>query len=237
MPQPIFYFMRHGETDWNVEGRLQGQHDTPLNAVGLGQASCCGDILRALLERDGRDPRTFDYVASPLVRARRTMELVRAELGLDAANYRTDPRLAELLRGADLVITATSATQIVLEGSWLAPGMHINAMGANWAQKRELDAAAVARSDLVAVDSIEQAKMEAGDLVQAFGDDAARWDKVRELSEIVAGKIPGRSSTNQITLFKSIGIATWDLAAAVRIYELAVAKGMGQSVPLWEPHS
>ena len=99
MPQPIFYFMRHGETDWNVEGRLQGQHDTPLNAVGLGQASCCGDILRALLERDGRDPRTFDYVASPLVRARRTMELVRAELGLDAANYRTDPRLAELSFG------------------------------------------------------------------------------------------------------------------------------------------
>src|SRR5215467_16145263 len=56
MSQPLFYFMRHGETDWNVEGRLQGQHDIPLNTVGYGQASACGEILRDLLERDGRDP-------------------------------------------------------------------------------------------------------------------------------------------------------------------------------------
>jgi alanine dehydrogenase len=140
----------------------------------------------------------------------------------------------EAVRGADIVITATSATQVVLEGAWLAPGMHINAMGANWPQKREMDAVAVSRSDVIAVDSIEQAKMEAGDLIQAFGEDASRWDSVRELSGIVAGKIPGRANTNQITLFKSIGIATWDLAAAVRVFELAVARGMGQSIPLWE---
>jgi alanine dehydrogenase len=141
----------------------------------------------------------------------------------------------EAVRGADVVITATSATQIVLEGAWFAPGMHINAMGANWSQKRELDAAAVNRSDLVIVDSIEQAKMESGDLIQAFGDDASRWDAVRELSGIVAGNIAGRSDANQITLFKSNGIATWDLAAAVRVYELAVPRGIGQSIPLWKP--
>jgi probable phosphoglycerate mutase len=99
MSQPLFYFMRHGETDWNVQGRLQGQHDIPLNAVGYGQASACGEILRDLLERDGRDPNTFDYVASPLMRARKTMELVRAGLGLDVADYRTDARLAELSFG------------------------------------------------------------------------------------------------------------------------------------------
>jgi probable phosphoglycerate mutase len=99
MSQPIFYFMRHGETDWNVEGRLQGQHDTPLNRIGYGQAVRCGVILRDLLARDGRDPATFDYVASPLVRARKTMELVRAELGLEADGYRTDARLAELSFG------------------------------------------------------------------------------------------------------------------------------------------
>jgi probable phosphoglycerate mutase len=99
MSQPLFYFMRHGETDWNVEGRLQGQHDIPLNAVGYGQATACGGILRDLLERDGRDPTSFAYVASPLMRARKTMELVRAELGLAAADYRTDVRLAELSFG------------------------------------------------------------------------------------------------------------------------------------------
>ena len=99
MSQPLFYFMRHGETDWNAEGRLQGQRDTPLNAVGYGQATACGVILRGLLARDGRDPRGFDYVASPLTRARKTMELVRTELGLDVADYRTDGRLAELSFG------------------------------------------------------------------------------------------------------------------------------------------
>lgn len=140
----------------------------------------------------------------------------------------------EAVRGADIVITATPATKIVLEGAWLAPGAHINAMGANWAQKRELDDDAVKRSDLVVVDSIEQAKMEAGDLIQAFGAAEQRWENVRELGVIVAGKTPGRTTATQITLFKSIGIASWDLAAAVRVYELAAARGLGQSFALWE---
>jgi alanine dehydrogenase len=140
----------------------------------------------------------------------------------------------EAVRDADIIITATSATKVVLEGAWLAPGMHINAMGSNWPQKRELDAAAVGRAGKIVVDSIEQAKMEAGDLIQAFGEDRSRWDSVQELSQIVAGKIPGRSAADQITLFKSNGIATWDLAAAVRVYEMAVARGMGKTIPLWE---
>ena len=138
------------------------------------------------------------------------------------------------VRGADIVITATSAMKIVLEGPWLSPGVHVNAIGANWAQKRELDNAAVARADEIVVDSIEQAKMEAGDLILAFANDAARWDAVRELGGIVAARIPGRTAENQITLFKSNGIAAWDLSVAVRVYELAVARGLGQSIPLWE---
>jgi alanine dehydrogenase len=142
---------------------------------------------------------------------------------------------ADAIRGAEIVITATSATNVVLEGRMVEPGMHVNAMGANWPQKRELDAAAVDRSGVIAVDSIEQAKMEAGDLIQAFGDDPSRWDAVRELSAIVAGKIPGRSSPDQVTLFKSNGIATWDLAAAVKVFELAIAQDKGQSIPLWVP--
>lgn len=140
----------------------------------------------------------------------------------------------EAVQGADIVITATSATKVVLEGAWLAPGMHINAMGANWPQKSELDADAVSRADKIVVDSTEQSKMEAGDLIQAFGEDQSRWNAVQELSQIVAGKTPGRSNAGQITLFKSNGIATWDLAAAVRVYEMAVARSMGKTVPLWE---
>jgi alanine dehydrogenase len=140
----------------------------------------------------------------------------------------------EAVKGAEIIITATSATKVVLEGAWLAPGMHMNAMGANWPQKRELDAAAVGRADKIVVDSVEQSKMEAGDLVQAFGEDSSRWDAVQELSEIVAGKERGRTSADQITLFNSTGIATWDLAAAVRVYEMAVTQGIGKTIPLWE---
>jgi alanine dehydrogenase len=140
----------------------------------------------------------------------------------------------EAVKGADIVITATSATKVVLEGAWLTPGMHINAMGANWPQKRELDATAVGSANKIVVDSIEQAKMEAGDLIQAFGEDQSRWNAVQELSEIVVGKEPGRIDAGQITLFKSNGIATWDLAAAVRVYEMAVTRGMGKPIPLWE---
>jgi ornithine cyclodeaminase/alanine dehydrogenase-like protein (mu-crystallin family) len=140
----------------------------------------------------------------------------------------------EAVKRAEIIITATSALKVVLEGVWLTPGMHINAMGANWAQKRELDAAAVGRAAKIVVDSIEQAKMEAGDLILAFGEDQSRWDDVQELSEIVAGKLAGRSSADQITLFKSNGIATWDLAAAIRVYEMALAQGRGQTIPLWQ---
>ncbi len=137
------------------------------------------------------------------------------------------------VKGAEIIITATSALKVVLEGAWLVPGMHVNAMGANWAQKRELDAAAVDRAGKIVVDSVEQAKMEAGDLIQAFGEDQSRWSAVQELAQIVSGKEAGRSGADQITLFKSNGIATWDLAAAVRVYELAVARGLGQKIPLW----
>ena len=153
----------------------------------------------------------------------------RIGVAVDAANSGE-----EAVKGADIIITATSATKVVLEGPWIAPGTHINAMGANWPQKRELDAAAVDRASKIVVDSIEQSKMEAGDLIQAFGEDLSRWNAVQELSQIVAGKAQGRTNPDQITLFKSNGIATWDLAAAVRVYEMAVARGMGKTIPLWE---
>jgi len=98
MPPTIFY-MRHGETDWNVEGRLQGQQEVPLNARGRAQAAHCGEVLRDLFEREGRDRGTLDYVSSPLGRARQTMELARAALGLTPSDYRADRRLVEISFG------------------------------------------------------------------------------------------------------------------------------------------
>ena len=127
----------------------------------------------------------------------------------------------EAVRGADIVVTSTTSTEPVLDGSWLTPGMHINAIGANFPQKHELDGTAVRRCDIIVADSREQSKIEAGDLIQMYGDDKRRWDNVTELSEIVAGKAPGRSNPEQITLFKSNGIAIEDIVVAGRIYEIA----------------
>jgi alanine dehydrogenase len=137
------------------------------------------------------------------------------------------------VRNADIIVTATTASKPVLEGAWIAPGTHINAIGANFPQKRELDDAAVARATRIAVDFIEQAKTEAGDLIQAFAANPARWNSVVELSQIIAGKIPGRENETEVTLFKSSGIAIWDVAVATKVYELAVAKGRGTKIPLW----
>jgi alanine dehydrogenase len=139
----------------------------------------------------------------------------------------------EAVRDAAIIVTSTNSTNPVLDGRWLKPGMHINAIGANFPQKRELDAAAVRRCDIIAVDSREQSKIEAGDLIPMYGDDES-WDSVIELSEIVAGKTPGRGNPEQITLFKSNGIATEDIVVAGRIFELARERGMGRQVALWE---
>lgn len=92
----LIYVIRHGQTDWNVTERLQGSRDIPLNALGREQAIANGKALSAILGTTASD---FDYVASPLTRTRQTMELVRAQLGLDPSDFRTDDRLIELSFG------------------------------------------------------------------------------------------------------------------------------------------
>jgi alanine dehydrogenase len=140
----------------------------------------------------------------------------------------------EAVRGADIVTTITSSPRPVLMGKWLERGAHINAAGVNFAEKAEIDAEAVGRADLIAADSVEQSKIEAGDLIQAFGADLQRWNAVRELSDIVSGKVAGRTSPEQITLFKSNGIAIEDIVVGGRVYELARERGMGRDVPMFQ---
>src|SRR5216683_1562676 len=140
---------------------------------------------------------------------------------------------AEAVRGADIVSTATTTSQPVVSGADLSPGVHINAIGANHAHKRELDDDAVASADIIVVDSVEQSRQEAGDLIIAFHGDEICWTGVKKLSEIVAGKVSGRTSDTEVTLFKSNGIASWDLAVAMRVYTQAREQGLGRSLPFW----
>ena len=140
----------------------------------------------------------------------------------------------QAVREMDIVVSSTTSTNPVVEGRWLRPGVHINAIGANFPQKHELDAEAIRRCDLIVADSREQSKIESGDLIQMYGDDQRRWMNVVELAEIVSGRTPGRTGNDQITLFKSNGIATEDIVVAGRIYEIAKQRGMGKQIALWE---
>ena len=96
---PLFYFVRHGETEWNAERRLQGRLDIPLNDVGRRQSAQCGSALRGLLADRRKVPADFAFISSPLSRARETMEILRGELGLPQEGYAVEPRLAELSFG------------------------------------------------------------------------------------------------------------------------------------------
>ncbi|HVG22148.1 MAG TPA: ornithine cyclodeaminase family protein [Blastocatellia bacterium] len=136
-------------------------------------------------------------------------------------------------RGCSIIITATTARTPVLEGKWVEPGVHINAVGSNFLSKAEIDVEAIGRASVVAVDSIEQSRMEAGDLVPAIERGIISWESVTELGRIVAGRERGRSSDSDITLFKSNGIALEDISTALRVYNLARERGIGDAVDLW----
>lgn len=134
--------------------------------------------------------------------------------------------------GADLICTTTAARTPILEGAWLAPGAHINAVGACFATARELDTAAVARARLI-VDRRESTLAESGDFLLAKADGAIGDDHIAgELGDVLLGSVAGRRAADELTLFKSLGIAVEDLAAAHYIYTQALATGAGASVPL-----
>ena len=125
MPAPVIYYIRHGETSWNAQGRLQGTQDIALNDLGRRQAVHAGNVLADLLARDGRDKAVLPFVASPLQRARATMELVRGALKLPVEAYGLDDRLREIGYG-------------VWEGSTLAemqaadPELYAKRLTAKW---------------------------------------------------------------------------------------------------------
>lgn len=129
---------------------------------------------------------------------------------------------------ADIVITITSSREPVLQGAWLKPGTHINAAGGNSILRRELDDEAIKRASFIAVDSIDQAKIEAGEFVTAVEKGSLTWERVRELRYIVSGEMPGRTSDDQITLFKSLGIAIEDVATAAVLYRKAKEQNVGK---------
>jgi ornithine cyclodeaminase/alanine dehydrogenase-like protein (mu-crystallin family) len=142
------------------------------------------------------------------------------------------PNAREAVAQADVVCTMTSSTTPVFEGAWLQPGTHVNAAGSNRANSQEIDLETVRRSSLVAVEDVAQAKVESGDLLAAEAAGAFRWDDAVLLSDIVSGKARSRERADQITLFESLGVGIWDVAAASFVYDACIIEGRGTRLPI-----
>jgi len=138
----------------------------------------------------------------------------------------------EAVRGAEVICTVTSSQTPVLEGRWLSPGAHINAVGAPRPTWREMDTDAVVRARLF-VDSRAAAVVEAGDIVAPMNEGAITGDHIRaEIGEVFAGRRPGRTDAGQVTLFKSLGLAVEDVATAQLAYERARERQVGEELAL-----
>jgi alanine dehydrogenase len=130
----------------------------------------------------------------------------------------------------DVVVTATTSQDPVLRGEWLKAGALVCAIGANDRRSRELDTVVVERAAFVCCDSIEQAKLESGDLIEPIEQGILDWLEVYELQEVVAGEVQGRQGDDDVVLFKSNGLAAWDVAIGALALERARERGVGRKL-------
>jgi ornithine cyclodeaminase len=203
-----------------VATRLLARGNTKkLGILGAGvQARSHLESMRAV--------RDFDEIAifSPTTDHARALA---EEAGADAAGS-----AEEAVEGADVVVTATNATAPVLERVWLKEGAHINAVGGRPPQMTELNPKTLADSALF-VDRRESAEAEAGDYRRALEEGAIGPDHIRaEIGEVLIGSRPGRQNDEEITVFRSLGLAVEDLAAAEYVVRRAQETGAGVEVPL-----
>ncbi len=139
----------------------------------------------------------------------------------------------DAVRDADVIATMTNASEPVLRGAWLRAGAHVNAAGSNRATALEIDAEVVRRAAVVAVEDVAQAKVESGDLLAAEHDAQAwEWSRAVRLADIVAGKHAGRTAAGDVTLFESLGIGLWDIAAGSYVYDRAIEAGAGTDIAI-----
>jgi len=139
---------------------------------------------------------------------------------------------AAALKGAHVVNVITKSATPVLPGEWLQPGQHINATGSNAMNRTELEEAAVKRCDLVTVDSRGTAQNECGDLLAAVEKGMLHWESLTEIGEVIAGRMPGRTSAQQITLYESHGMGIQDIYVAHRLLALARERNVGVDLPI-----
>jgi alanine dehydrogenase len=200
--------LRTGAASGVAARHLAREGATSLGVIGCGwQARSQVAAIRAAL------PGIEEVIA--YCRTQEALESFCREVGAEAAESHREPA------AADVVVTITTSRDPVLRGEWLQPGALVCAAGANHPKARELDNAVLERAAFVCCDSIEGAKVESGDLIEPVEQGILDWLEVHELQEVVAGELAGRQADDDIVVFKSNGLAAWDLAVAARLVELA----------------
>ena len=188
-----------------------------LGVIGCGrQAASQIACIRAALP-------TIERVVVYCRNAGRLAEFCRANDCEPAALHRD-------AADADIVVTATTSKDPVLRGEWLRDGALVCAVGANDPTHRELDNAVLERATFVCCDSREQSLLESGDLIEPVGSGVLDWLEVHELQDVVSGELSARASPDDIVLFKSNGMAAWDLAVGARVVALARDRGVGSYI-------
>lgn len=157
----------------------------------------------------------------------RFCQQMATELGIANIHPVEQPEAAA---DADIIITITNSREPVVLGEWLKPGTHINAAGGNSVLRREVDDETLKRSAFIAVDSLDQAKIESGEFVTAVEKGLLTWERVKELRHVVSGRMLGRENSEQVTLFKSLGIAIEDVATAAVVYQKAKEQKAGKEI-------
>jgi len=162
----------------------------------------------------------------------RVLAYCRTRERLEDFCRRLDAEPAEQREAAaqEIVVTATTSEDPVLRGEWLQPGALVCAIGANDSSSRELDNVVLERASFVCCDSKEQSKLESGDLIEPIAQGVLDWLEVHELQEVVVGEVAGRASDDDIVLFKSNGLAAWDVAIGAAALERARDRGVGREL-------
>ena len=209
-----------------VAAKYMAKQNTPRVAIiGTGFQGR-GQLEGICAVRDVKTVKAFD--TNPEILEKFCSEM-SAALSIEVSSTK-DPQ--ECVGDADIIITMTTSRSPVLMGDWLKPGVHINAAGSNHWIRQEIDDSVIRRSDIVVVDSLDDAKIESGDLLYPIERGRIRWDQIHELSDIVGGKITGRTSCDSITLFESQGVAITDIAAGAHVYAEAKRLGLGNEIPM-----
>ena len=196
-----------------------------VGMIGAGKQAV-GQLEAVCNVRPIRQAKVYSRSAE---RARKFCETMSSRLGIPVTPVAS---AIDAVRGADIVNVITKAAAPVLQGEWLETGQHVNAAGSNSLIRRELDAAAVQRCAVVAVDSRGTARNECGDLLPLVEKGLLDWNNLPELGEIIAGRLPGRNGSEDITLYESQGMAVQDIYVGARLLALARERGTGVDLPI-----